>query len=152
MIIDHYRKLFDYTAWADTAIVGSFTEWPQVPERCRALMAHIAAAQQEWLSRVWTEVSAPPAIWPDWSAAECSEQSRRAHAAWRAFLGTLSDTDLPVEHEYRNMIGELFRTPLQDIMVHVVNHSTHHRAQCVSAAKAEGLTPPRTDYIVYVRL
>ena len=151
-MIGHYRNLFDFTAWADGAVVKSFGEWAAVPPKCLALMAHIAAVQQEWLSRIWTQQPAPPAIWPAWTVAECGEQSRKAHANWKTYLGSLTDADLPVEREYKNMAGGPYRTPLQDIMVHVVNHSTHHRAQLVSAARAEGLTPPRTDYIIYVRL
>jgi uncharacterized damage-inducible protein DinB len=53
--------------------------------------------------------------------------------------------------EYTNTKGEKFANTRQDILLHVVNHSTYHRGQIASALKHAGIDPPTTDYIFYKR-
>lgn len=147
----HFQRLWRYTDWADARIVAFFAQTDVVPERCRAFMAHIAAAQQEWLSRLTDDMTKPEAIWPDWSGAKLAEESERARQGWMAYAATLTDADLEASRAYQNLSGAPFEDVLADIMTHVINHSTHHRAQIASAARAENLAPPPTDFIYFVR-
>ena len=57
--------------------------------------------------------------------------------------------DAPVA--YTNSSGTAFETPLRDILTHVVNHGTHHRAQIALVLREAGIAPPATDYIYFVR-
>lgn len=52
---------------------------------------------------------------------------------------------------YANSEGTPFETPLRDILTHVANHGTHHRAQIVLVLREAKIAPPPTDYIFYVR-
>jgi uncharacterized damage-inducible protein DinB len=49
------------------------------------------------------------------------------------------------------MKGEKFANTIKDIVVHVINHSTYHRAQIAQLVKQSGGEPAKTDYIVYQR-
>lgn len=40
---------------------------------------------------------------------------------------------------------------IKDIMFHIVNHSTYHRAQIATELKDHGIEPLKTDYILYKR-
>jgi len=43
------------------------------------------------------------------------------------------------------------RTPLWQILLHVVNHATHHRGQVSGFLRAMGHTPPPLDLIAFYR-
>jgi uncharacterized damage-inducible protein DinB len=52
---------------------------------------------------------------------------------------------------YTNTQGEAFQTTVEDILIHVFNHGTYHRAQVARDLRQHALTPVNTDYITYVR-
>ena len=52
---------------------------------------------------------------------------------------------------YKNSKGIEFSNTVQDVIFHVINHSTYHRAQIASDLKANGIEPINTDYIFYKR-
>jgi uncharacterized damage-inducible protein DinB len=65
---------------------------------------------------------------------------------------TLSIIDsgiLPDELNYVNTKGEQAIHKVQDILFHVVNHSTYHRGQIASDLKQCGIEPVVTDFIFY---
>lgn len=66
-------------------------------------------------------------------------------------LNILNRTELSQKIEYKNSKGILFSNTVQDIIFHVINHSTYHRAQIASDLKANGIEPINTDYIFYKR-
>jgi len=47
--------------------------------------------------------------------------------------------------------GEKLANNIKDIVVHVINHSTYHRAQIALLVRQSGGEPAKTDYIVYQR-
>jgi uncharacterized damage-inducible protein DinB len=63
----------------------------------------------------------------------------------------LTHCDLNETRGYTNSRGESYENTIQDILFHVVNHTTHHRAQIASLMRQAGITPPITDYIFYKR-
>jgi len=53
---------------------------------------------------------------------------------------------------YKNLKGIAYKNKLADILAHVINHGTHHRAQAGQQLKFAGFENlPITDYIFYVR-
>lgn len=52
---------------------------------------------------------------------------------------------------YRNLSGQPFSDPLNNLLRHVVNHSTYHRGQVATQMSQLGVKPPSTDLIVYLR-
>jgi len=54
--------------------------------------------------------------------------------------------------KYTTSAGTYFETSVQDILLHVFNHGTYHRAQIAKEMKLHNLPPINTDYIMFVRL
>ncbi|MDB5154777.1 MAG: hypothetical protein JWR54_3528, partial [Mucilaginibacter sp.] len=52
---------------------------------------------------------------------------------------------------YKNLKGDDFENKLSDVLAHLINHGTHHRAQVGQHLKLAGVELPNTDYIFYIR-
>jgi len=62
-----------------------------------------------------------------------------------------NNQDLEQVISYVNTSGDAFSDPMHDIIVHVLNHSTYHRAQIAKEMRMHNIDPINTDYITYVR-
>ena len=65
------------------------------------------------------------------------------------FLAAVEDLEAAID--YRDMAGNPFTQKLADILQHIVNHSTYHRGQLTTMIRQVGVTPPRTDFLVFAR-
>ncbi len=145
------RKLFDYDYWANREALASLSSVDGVAERPLQLFAHVVGAERIWLARVnqedWT--STPP--WPPLTREECQAAIEELRAQWTALLEKLTAESLNGYVVYRNSKGVEFRTPLQDILMHLVIHSAYHRGQVATAIREVSGKPAATDYVVFVR-
>ncbi|HEU0125158.1 MAG TPA: DinB family protein, partial [Flavobacterium sp.] len=66
-------------------------------------------------------------------------------------LQILNDYDLKLIINYSNSKGQLFSNSIQDMLFHIINHSTYHRGQIATEFKRQGLEPLVTDYIFFKR-
>jgi len=114
------------------------------------LMAHLLAAQQVWLSRCKKEPAPGGALWPDWSLERLKLIADNNYKAWTDFLNQTDDFEQLVT--YKNSRGDGFANQLTDVLAHLINHGTHHRAQVGQQLKFNtDVSLPLTDYIFYIR-
>lgn len=66
-------------------------------------------------------------------------------------LSIISAYDFNKVISYKNSKGLSFENSVQDILFHIINHSTYHRGQITSDCKLNGMIPLVTDYIFYKR-
>ena len=52
---------------------------------------------------------------------------------------------------YDDFKGNPWKTPAWQVILHVVNHATHHRGQAAGFIRAMGKTPPVLDLMAYYR-
>jgi uncharacterized damage-inducible protein DinB len=52
---------------------------------------------------------------------------------------------------YTNSMGDTYSNSIQEILFHIVNHSTYHRGQIMAQLREGGLEAVSTDYIFYKR-
>lgn len=148
---DYFLKLLNYDSYSNlqlTELLFSANE----PQNAVGLMAHIISAKQRWLLRCKELPPPSDALWPDWQAAQFKYLIEEGHHAWVEYVGNLTDDDFKRIINYQNMKGENMSDTLSDILAHLINHGTHHRAQIGQHLKLAGLEQlPVTDYIFYVR-
>ena len=53
---------------------------------------------------------------------------------------------------YNNYVGDPYVNNVENIMIHLVNHSTYHRAQIALLLRQKGFEPVNTDFITYDRV
>lgn len=151
MMKDYFIKLFNYDRSANLQMLDCIIAANQ-PVKVVQLMAHLLAAQQIWLKRCQQLPAPGGALWPDWSASELKIKIESNHIEWISYLEQLNDTEFEHLVVYKNTKGDSFQNSLSDIIAHLINHGTHHRAQIGQQLKVSGLEKlPATDYIFYLR-
>lgn len=123
----------------------------EVPNRALELVSHLLRTQDVWYGRVKKTDHANLSFWTTDSLATCEDRLEGSTNRWRTLLDEHSDDDLRRTISYTNSEGRAFQTPLRDILTHVVNHGTHHRAQIALVLRRAEITPPPTDFIFFVR-
>jgi len=142
-----------YSGWASDLLLHvalSLTEEEQRREfgvSHKSLMGtleHIFLADRIWYARVVdpSVLESNEAIAVAWP---------RLQKRWEDWAATLTDADITRVIDYKDMRGNEHRTPLWQIVLHVVNHATLHRGQAMSLLRQLGLAPPPTDLIFYYR-
>ena len=147
----YFIRLFDYDHHANHLILESILDAGSPPKPVE-LMAHLLAAQQIWLGRCIGNPITDAVLVPAWPVDTLTAIIEDNHAEWVNYINTLREEDFETEIYYKNLRGMPFQNKLADILAHVINHGTHHRAQAgqhLKIAGAESL--PITDYIFYMR-
>jgi uncharacterized damage-inducible protein DinB len=87
----------------------------------------------------------------DHSIAALQNQWPVLHDDWKRWAGALADNDAARAHTYRDLKGKEWTLSVWQIVLHVVNHATHHRGQVSGFLRSLGLTPPPLDLSYYCR-
>jgi uncharacterized damage-inducible protein DinB len=103
-------------------------------------------AHRVWNSRILQSKST--GVWDVHSIDKCVEIDNRNLADT---IRILDSEDLERLVTYRNSKGQEFVNKIQDILFHVVNHSTHHKGQIIRDFRSQDIQPIVTDYIFYKR-
>lgn len=161
MTANDINTLFTYNTWATNKLLEAAS---QIPEQqylqdmksshggIHDTFVHIVAAQKMWLSR-W--VGRPDASlvkareYPAFT--ELKKLWEQVDKETLTFLNTLSDEKLQSSFSMTSMRGETFTHTFQQMMQHLVNHSSYHRGQIVTMIRQLGIKPPATDMIGFFR-
>jgi uncharacterized damage-inducible protein DinB len=154
-----FLRMFDYDSWANRECITTMLgKAGSVSPDLLGRMAHILSAQKLWLERILGQPQTLP-VWPTSTLADCMALTDEMSLGWRDYLMQLSPkgaTGVPVRSlhynvKYRNSKGEPWSSRVEDILIHVLFHSTYHRGQIALQMRASGLTPAYTDFIHAVR-
>lgn len=150
MFKDQFIHLFKYNDWATQQCTESIMKLKKKNIKAEELLSHTISAQEVWLNRVLgKDIITDP--WKRLTETEWKSKSTPLTAEWINFLEGLHEIDFEKRVEYVNTKGEQFSNTIKDILIHVINHSTYHRAQIAMLVRQSGGEPAKTDYIVYQR-
>lgn len=115
-------------------------------------VVHLYQSDSIWLARFEER---PTGTRADYEAPGCLYDLR---TAWMdvldrliAFADGLADSGWEREISYKTLAGVPYRTPIWQMILHVVNHGTHHRGQITTMLRQLGATPRNLDLIAYYR-
>lgn len=118
-----------------------------IPEKSAKLFSHILNAHHIWNSRINYQTPLC-GVWDLQAPGRYAQIAALNHEQTLHILQLLRpDTSIA----YHTSKGEAFSNSIRDILFHVINHSTHHRAQIATDFKQNGLEAPTMDYIFYKR-
>jgi len=115
-------------------------------------MVHLASVEQRWLARV-AGTPLPDRLdyndYPTRAAARAKWDEVEAH--FKAFLDGLTDADLhrPVTFPISRRLEPVTNT-VWEILLHVVNHGTDHRAQVLPILHRAGAPTLEQDFMLYL--
>ena len=157
---DTLRTHLDYTSWAthkllDTASRLSLDQlnrdFGTSDRSVLGTLVHTFAADRIWLYRVTGGENPGFVSEADRSFAVLSEKWPQVLDRWKHWGQGLTDESVKVNITYQDLKGNTWTQPVWQILLHLVNHGTHHRGQVSGFLRSLGQTPPATDLIYYYR-
>jgi len=146
----YFLKLYQYNAWANNRVLTCLVKQNVESEKIRSIMGHILAAQFLWLHRIKGLPPAEVKLWGEYTLQQLARMSDESASLWLEFVEGTEDFNR--ELTYLNYTGDPYTNNVEMIMIHLVNHSTYHRAQIALLLRQEKLEPVNTDFITYDRV
>ena len=115
-------------------------------------LVHLFQADSIWIDRLHGR---PTGTLADYPAPGCTHE---LSDAWLGVLDKmvgwaeeLSETDWSRETYYKTMAGVPYNSPVWQIVLHIVNHGTHHRGQITGMLRQLDIKPVNLDLIAFYR-
>lgn len=157
---DLLRTHLDYTGWATARLLdaaGGLTgdeltrDFGTATKSVAGTLVHTFGGDRVWLHRVQGVAPIGMPGPEHYDLAVLRPAWRAVGEAWQEWARPLTDEDFLQEISYRDLKENPWRTPLWQVVLHVVNHGTHHRGQAAGFLRSMGHTPPPLDLIAYYR-
>jgi len=159
MTTEQLKQHFHYAAWASARLVEGAAalsaeelnrDFKTADRSVLDTLVHVFAADRIWLARVRgtpTSFVNPEdrhlsVLQNDWPG---------VYQGWQELLGAENDSSVGRIVPYQDLKGNPYQTPLWQIVMHVVNHGTHHRGQVSGFLRSMGHVPAPLDLIFYYR-
>ncbi|HEX4810027.1 MAG TPA: DinB family protein [Bryobacteraceae bacterium] len=115
-------------------------------------MAHLYQADSIW----WDRLSGRPSgTLADYPAPGCTWELKEAwmalHYKMIDWASGLTDDDWTRQMSYKTLAGMPMLTPLWEMVLHVVNHGSHHRGQVTTMIRQLGSKPVNLDLLAFYR-
>jgi len=158
--VDTLRGHLDYSSWAtrrllDAAAALSAAElrrdFGTADKSLLGTLTHVFGADRIWLARIQ---GGPPEAFtfpPAFDLGELAREWTSLGERWKEWAGGMTDDGVERELAYRDIKGNAWVSPIWQIVLHVVNHGTHHRGQAAGFLRAMGQAPPPLDLIAFFR-
>jgi uncharacterized damage-inducible protein DinB len=161
MSVEHFQRMINYMVWADRRLWQSIVPLPDeaianpIDYSLGSLheqVVHQMEAQWIWLERIKgfaQEGFTPASAYPNRES--IIERWTRVQEAWLNYINALEDDDLGTTITYQRVRDKAtFEMRLTDIIAHVINHATDHRAQMLALIASYGGQTFEQDYSFYL--
>lgn len=146
----YFLKLYEYNIWANKRVLNALNSQNVLDEKILGLLGHIVAAQFLWLHRIKGLPAPGVKLWGAYTLPQLNTMAEMAGNQWLEFVKSTENFDR--EMSYRNYTGDPYTNNVENIMIHLVNHSSYHRAQIAMLLRQKGFEPVNTDFITYDRV
>jgi uncharacterized damage-inducible protein DinB len=155
---DTLRTHLDYTIWASQRLLQAAAQlsdeelnrdFGTADRSVLGALTHVSRADEIWLARVTGNPN--PQFPAETSLAALQNEWPASHRHWKEWGLGLTDQTTVVEIVYQDLKGRTWKQPLWQLVLHLVNHGTHHRGQVSGFLRAMGQTPPPLDLVFYYR-
>ena len=160
MMTSVLRTHVEYSAWASRQLVeaaaglstGELTRDFETADRSvLGTLVHIYAADRVWLARLKRMPHGPYVSEADYQLSVLQTDWAALMDSWVEWVRGISEEEAMEPVSYHDMRGVAWTQPLWQLVLHVVNHGTHHRGQVAGFLRSLGHTPPKLDLVFYYR-
>ncbi|VXB57956.1 DinB family protein [Maribacter litoralis] len=143
-----FNEIFDYNFHCNKKLIEQCLEMNTVPPNTVRLFSHILNAHHIWNARILNKASE----FQIWQEHEVKDWADIHYENQRTSFDIVSNADnFDKRIDYENTEGRLFTNTLQDILFHIINHSTNHRGQIAVDVRVNGEEPIGFDYVYFKR-
>jgi uncharacterized damage-inducible protein DinB len=152
------RSHIAYTAWASGLLVEAAAkltheeltrDFGAANKSVLGTLVHVFGADRLWLTRLKGEPANRFLTDADYQLAVLQNDWPALYEQWKDWTAGLTDETAQAELSYHDMRGNPWRASLGQLVLHVVNHGTHHRGQVSGFLRTMGYTPPKLDLVFY---
>jgi uncharacterized damage-inducible protein DinB len=152
------RSHWEYNVWASARLLAAVSQLsPQdltkdfgtADRSVAGTLVHIFRSERIWLARLDREFQAAPNTSEDEELRSLQAQWPTLHERWREYLAGEIDTSQIMT--YKDLKGNQWSQPFWQLLLHIVNHGSHHRGQVSGFIRALGHVPPSLDVVLYYR-
>jgi uncharacterized damage-inducible protein DinB len=157
--LETLRLHIDYTVWASRRVLDAaaaltpdelIRDFGTSDKSVLGTLLHICGGDLVWIERMYgksltsfpTDQLTLATLQSDWP---------QVWKRWKTYADELTDETAERIVAYATFKGIPYRTPAWQIILHVVNHATHHRGQASGFIRALGKKPPVLDLMEYYR-
>lgn len=143
-----FNELFDYNFYCNKKIIDQCLTAATVPSKSEELFSHILNAHHIWNARILGK----PCDYEVWQKHPIKIWADIHYENQRTSFEIVTNADgFDKRIDYENSEGRLFTNTLQDMLFHIINHSTNHRGQIAVDFRTNGFEPLVFDYVFYKR-
>ncbi|MCY7345259.1 MAG: hypothetical protein LH614_03480 [Pyrinomonadaceae bacterium] len=147
--IEYLRELYAYNDWANRRIITALKS--DDSEKSRRILAHLLITEQEYYERLYGKDSFGFDFWQDLSSEQCGDLARENAERYEKLLRKFDDEGLDLKTSYRTSEGVWCENTFRELLTQVLFHSSIHRGSIILKLREENFTPPKIDYIIYLR-
>ena len=145
---DFFKELFEYSHHYNQKLIEVIQNNPDnISDKALKIFSHILNAHHIWNNRLIGNIP-KYGVWQEHAP---DEMIFIENQNFEESLRILKTLELNENIDYRNTLGKNFNNSIRDIIFHIINHSTYHRAQIATEFRTSGLEPLMTDFIFYKR-
>lgn len=156
------QQLAVYNIWANNLLWGAIKNLPEqmhqqeIPSSFNSLqktLLHMWNAESVWWQRMkLQERITEPVDYFKGNINEVIAGLQHQNRQWKEWVDNAQGHDFDHVFQYQNSMGEQFKQPLFQMLLHLFNHGTYHRGQVVTMLRQLGVEKiPQTDFIVWSR-
>jgi uncharacterized damage-inducible protein DinB len=154
------RLHLDYSFWASQRLLDAAQNLPSeqltrdfetADRSVLGTLTHVFAGDRAWVARLEGNPRKTFLDPDDRNPATLQREWPIVQQRWKQWAATLNDEAALAPLAYVDFHGNSWEQPIWQIVLHVVNHGTHHRGQVVGFLRSMGYTPPPVDLHVYHR-
>jgi uncharacterized damage-inducible protein DinB len=158
--VEDLRDHLTYSAWASQRLVHAAAELSEAEllrdfetadRTVLGTLVHTFAADRLWLGRFRGLPNAQYSSPADYQLAVLQNEWPKVYRAWDDILSEMTDAGVRDNLTYQDLRGNTWSQPVWQLVLHVVNHATHHRGQVSGFLRSMGRVPPVLDLVAYYR-
>lgn len=148
---DYLLKLFNYNHWSNEALLETVEKNKINDEYVLKMLSHTMYIQRKRYNQLVGANYVEIDLWDTHTVEILKTHNDALTELYIKLISKMSLSNLNEKIETKAINGEVFYMSITDILIHVANHSSHHRGQVSLRIKELGHVPPEYSYLYYCK-
>ncbi len=148
---DYLLKIFNYNHWSNELLLETIEKNNVKDEYIIKMMSHNLNAQRKRYNHISGDITTVFDIWEIHSLEQLKSKNNALTELYIKMISKLKLSKLNEKIETTSLEGDKFFMSVTDIMIHIANHSAHHRGQISLRLRELGIAPPDYGYLIYCK-